>query len=297
MKILYVTNHISIANASGGFINDYLNDLIFYGLYELCQNGIIDEIVDSTQIISLYSEFKSKISPRNLWGGMTSFWLISDNKINRKDIIEKISNKYFDIIIYGSVYRCLDYYDIVSKVYDDKNVILLDGNDDGNIHPLSDKHLYFKRELYTDKKNVVPISFSYPTCKVTLETSEKIQDYGTVIPDDRSTYIFKNETDYYNDYNKSYFGVTKKKAGWDCLRHYEILGNRCIPYFLELEKCPKNILTHLSKELLLEARELTNDFDVEKYHVIQRELFEHTKKYLTTKSMAKYIMDEINNRI
>ena len=30
MKVLYVTNHIDIARASGGFINDYQNDLVFY---------------------------------------------------------------------------------------------------------------------------------------------------------------------------------------------------------------------------------------------------------------------------
>ena len=50
MKILYITNHIDIARASGGFINDYQNDLVFYGLRELFG----DDVVDSTQIISLY---------------------------------------------------------------------------------------------------------------------------------------------------------------------------------------------------------------------------------------------------
>ena len=47
MKILYVTNHTSIAIASGGFISDYQNDLVFYGLRELFG----DVVVDSTQII------------------------------------------------------------------------------------------------------------------------------------------------------------------------------------------------------------------------------------------------------
>jgi serine/threonine protein kinase len=40
------------------------------------------------------------------------------------------------------------------------------------------------------------------------------------------------------------------------MRHYEILGNNCIPYFVGLEDCPKNTLANLPKELLLEAREL-----------------------------------------
>ena len=69
MKILYVTNHIKIAQASGGFISDYVNDLVFYGLRELYG----DDVVDSTQIISLYKENEGKIPPQYLWGGMTAF--------------------------------------------------------------------------------------------------------------------------------------------------------------------------------------------------------------------------------
>ena len=111
MRILYVTNHISIANASGGFISDYQNDLVFYGLRELYG----DDVVDSTQIISLYKEYENKIHPRHLWGGMTTFWLIGDNNIDRTNIEQKIKDQFYDLIIYGSIKRCKDYYDIVSN--------------------------------------------------------------------------------------------------------------------------------------------------------------------------------------
>ena len=75
MKILYVTNHNKIAMSSGGFVNDYQNDLVFYGLRELYG----DDVVDSTQIISLYREHEGKIPQKHLWGGMTVFWLIGNN--------------------------------------------------------------------------------------------------------------------------------------------------------------------------------------------------------------------------
>jgi hypothetical protein len=52
MKILYITNHIQIAQQSGGYLNDYLNDLLFHGFTEL--DDI--EVVDSTPIIHLYKE-------------------------------------------------------------------------------------------------------------------------------------------------------------------------------------------------------------------------------------------------
>lgn len=62
MKILFVTNYMSVAQASGGFINDFVNDATFFGLRELFGN----DVVDSTKIISLYKEYEGKIDPRHL---------------------------------------------------------------------------------------------------------------------------------------------------------------------------------------------------------------------------------------
>jgi len=42
---------------------------------------------------------------------------------------------------------------------------------------------------------------------------------------------YKNEKDYYQSYQNSIFALSYKKAGWDSLRHYEILMNGCIPLF------------------------------------------------------------------
>ena len=270
MKILYITNHVDIARASGGFINDYQNDLVFYGLRELFGDGV----VDSTQIISLYKEYEGKINLQNLWGGMTAFWLIGDNNIDRTNIEEKIKDRYYDLIIYGAIKRCKNYYDLVSQYYPPNKVILIDGNDETELDPLYNKHLYFKRELIEDHKNLLPITFGIPTDKLTIPNLNKTQDYATCIPGQPETYIFKSEQPYYEDYQKSYYGVTTKKAGWDCMRHYEILGNYCIPYFVGLEDCPKNTLANLPKELLLEAKDLTENFEEQKYFSILNELFE-----------------------
>jgi hypothetical protein len=285
MKILYITNHITNARLSGGFINDYLNDLLFYGLTEL--DNI--EVIDSTPIIHLYKE--NKIPIQYLWGkGFTSTYLIDKNNIDRSNIEEKIKNKYFDLIIYGSVNRCLDYYDIVSKIYPNNRVFLIDGADDIFIHPLSNKHPYFKRELTSNQ--FIPIHFAIPECKITTNKLDKIQEYGSIIPG-QGGYKFDIEQDYYDDYNKSYFGVTMKKAGWDCMRHYEILANNCIPYFVDLDECPQYTLINLPKELLLEARELANNFEEQKYFDILNELFEYTKNNLTTKQLAQYVLNHV----
>jgi len=287
MRILYITNHNQILQHSGGYLNDYLNDLLFYGLTEL--DNI--EIIDSTPIIHLYKENQNQIPIQHLWGkGFSSSYLIDKDTIDRTHIEEKIKDKYFDLIIYGSVNRCLDYYDLVSKIYPSNKIFLIDGEDSNNIHPLNSKHPYFKRELISTQ--FIPIHFAIPESKITLNKSDKIQEYGSIIPG-QDGYKFDDEQEYYNDYNKSFYGVTIKKAGWDCMRHYEILANNCIPYFIGLEDCPKNTLTNLPKDLLLEARELTENFDTTKYFIILDELFDYTKKHLTTQQLAQYVLNYV----
>lgn len=287
MKILYITNHLQILQQSGGYLNDYLNDLLFYGFTELDEV----EIVDSTPIIHLYKENETKIPNHHLWGkGFSSTYLIDKDTIDRTDIEEKIKDKYFDFIIYGAVKRCLDYYDLVSSIYPSNKIILIDGDDFTGVSPLSTKHPCFKRELLDNK--MIPIHFAIPESKITQTKLDKTQEYGSIIPG-QGGYKFDIESEYYNDYNKSYFGVTMKKAGWDCMRHYEILANNCIPYFTDIHECPINTLTNLPKELLIEARDLANNFDESKYFSILDELFEYTKSHLTTKELAKYVLEKI----
>jgi hypothetical protein len=289
MKILYVTNHMDILRASGGFVNDYQNDLVFYGLREMFG----DDVVDSTQILSLYKEHEGRIHPQHLWGGMTAFWLIGENNIDRTNIEEKIKDKYYDLVIYGAIKRCKNYYDLVSQVYPADKIILIDGNDESELDPLYHKHLYFKRELTENHPNLLPITFAIPTCKLAQPNANKTQEFATCIPGQPETYIFKDEKPYYEDYQRSYYGVTMKKAGWDAMRHYEILGNYCMPYFIGLEECPDGTLANLPKELLLEARELANNFEEQKYFSILNEVFDYTKKNLTTKSVANYIISKL----
>ena len=293
MKILYVTNHIQIGRASEGFISDYLNDLTFFGLKELYG----DDVTDSTPIISLYKEYKNKFDHKYLWGGMTAFWLLDKDearhKGSRNNIEEKIKDKYFDLIIYGAIKRCKDYYDLASKVYPANKIVLIDGNDEPGVDPLFHKHLYFKRELQYEHKNLLPITFSYPTHYLANINKNKIKKYGTVIPGKKHTYIFNNEEDYYKDYQDSFYGVTHKKAGWDCMRHYEIMGNYCMPYFTDLKDCPKDTLYNFPKELILEGVELANNFDMNKYYSLMDDIYEEFKNNLTTKVVAYNLINRI----
>ena len=147
-----------------------------------------------------------------------------------------------------------------------------------------------------------PMTFSIPEEKIVNSIPTKTKILSDLIPGKTETYIYNNETDYYNEYKKSYFAITTKKGGWDCLRHYEILANGCIPYFLNIEDCPKNTMSLLPKNLLLEGnllyynsfktkhiKELTNT-DINNYNTLITKLLDYLKDHLTTKKIAQYIL-------
>ena len=53
------------------------------------------------------------------------------------------------------------------------------------------------------------------------------------------------------------FGVTRKKAGWDCMRHLEIMANGAVPFFTDLQELPAKTMQHYPKHLFQKALSLT----------------------------------------
>jgi hypothetical protein len=152
-----------------------------------------------------------------------------------------------------------------------------------------------------------PITFSIPKEKICDINVKKTKILSNLIPGKTSTYIYNTEKEYYNEYQESYFAITTKKAGWDCLRHYEILANRCVPLFINIDECPINTLFLFPKKLLFEAinlynnkfankkiNELTTE-DINEYAILQNKFLEYTKNYLTTDKIAKYILQKTNH--
>ena len=87
------------------------------------------------------------------------------------------------------------------------------------------------------------------------QNSKKKYVISPLIPGDTSNYMFRagEEAKYYNMYGNSMFALTKKKGGWDCLRHYEILASGCIPIFENIQSCPPDTLVSFPKSILREA--------------------------------------------
>tara|TARA_R110000751_G_scaffold1474_9_gene5586 strand:- start:1725 stop:2732 length:1008 start_codon:yes stop_codon:yes gene_type:complete len=136
------------------------------------------------------------------------------------------------------------------------------------------KHLYFKRE-YTSRtvfmpvlnflpelfkrylpkpKNIKTIQFAFPQSKIlSAPPVSKSKLFTTHIVDEEvaqyvkgsfTAYAFDNEADYYSDIQHSKFGITTKRAGWDCLRHYEIAANGAVLCFKDLDQKPASCAPH-----------------------------------------------------
>jgi hypothetical protein len=276
MKVLFINNFRG---------PDYQNDMVYHGLVD---SGFdVYETSYPSYMLSTYP------NPLSLYGkGFTIFAKLdhTPNVESSEIVLEKISSRFYDCVIYGSVNRDLSYFDVVSKFYKKDEVYFIDGEDEDKcLEYLFEYGVYCKRECLTSK--VKPITFAIPESQLIKTTPEKTKLFGDIIPG--ASYIFDNEKDYYQDYAISYYGMTYKKAGWDCMRHYEILANKCIPFFTDLEQCPPNILSTFPKELILETNQYARINQIHPdYDKLNNELFNYTCNNLTTKHLIKQIFDK-----
>lgn len=288
---------------------DYQLDSLFHGLASV----LGDDLIDTPEFDHMYKENLHLLHADNP-NRFSLFGKIDAREVDRSDILQKVKSKYFDFVILG-----LHHADEVSdeeleeiEVFKDSNLVIIHGGDNLSYkEELLNYGPIFKRELdepLSDK--VRPISFSIPKELIVDSVSDKSRFFGTVIPSFKqdesfATYIFDNEKDYLDDYKQSLFGLTWVKGGWDCFRHYEILASGCVPYFIGLDQCPDNTLIWLPKGLLLNVLEMphvdpySGNIDIEKFDIslysrIAHKCLEHTKKYLNTESMAKYVLETIS---
>ncbi len=170
------------------------------------------------------------------------------------------------------------------------------------------KGLYFKREWtpeslrsrfynllpsYTTNwiptpRNLKPISFSIPAEKIYKESFPKSKMFPQHIVDPEISqnvqksslqYAFGLEQEYYKDLQSSRFGITTKRAGWDCMRHYEIAANRAVICFKDLNQKPPTCAPHglihdvncISYRSYEDLMNYINKIDIDKYLALQAE--------------------------
>jgi hypothetical protein len=139
---------------------------------------------------------------------------------------------------------------------------------------------------YLMENSIFPLSYCIPDEYIVdfeQVAHQKITQNASLIPGKTDTYVYgpDDQDAYYKMYQHALFAITRKKGGWDCLRHYEILANGCIPIFLNLEYCPSHTLKSLPKDLILEASQklLPWNFDNKPlYDSYLKKILEHMKQ-------------------
>jgi hypothetical protein len=150
---------------------------------------------------------------------------------------------------------------------------------------------------------IYPLPYSIP--------DENIIDYNTIkdkkhiiisdiIPGDSLTYRFgpDDEKDYNTHYQESLFAYTVKKGGWDCLRHYEIMANGCLPIFKNINKCPSTCLTSLPKSLIEEYTKKLLPYKKnykEIYDSYAYKILDHVRNNCSTSSSTKYFIEKMSH--
>jgi hypothetical protein len=278
---------------------DYNSDCLLHGLRSVYK----DSVVDCPKVWYMYKSSFYNNGPQlsDLYGkGFTIFGTLDDLNIDRTHIEDKIVNQFFDFIIMQSN-NDSPYNRLVIAHTPPEKIIYIDG-DDLILTKWKDEIItghHFKREIVDCSSEIHPLPLAFPREKIP-QALYKIQSLAKLIPGDPSTYIYQNETDYYAGYNQSLFAVTFKKAGWDCMRHYEILACHCIPWFEGIEYCPAKICPTLPKGLLLYTNDLLQRYNHqdflsgelrEKYQHLHELIFTHFIDNCTTDALASYVID------
>jgi hypothetical protein len=102
-------------------------------------------------------------------------------------------------------------------------------------------------------RHVRPIAFSIPEEKLATGEEPKAKLLAThvvdpevqaLVPGTATSYAFDREADYMADLRASRFGITTKRHGWDCMRHYEQAAAGCVPCFRDLHRKPATCAPH-----------------------------------------------------
>ncbi len=287
MKILYINNFAGV---------DYLNDVIFHG----ARTVYGEDVVESTHAFYMYDTLDLQVKSQLYGQGFTVTKLLPEVLVDREDIPQKIQDHFYDLVIYGSIHRDSSYLDLVLKSYKKNEIVILDGEDELYIREdLTTRGVYFKRELvdYNKEAPTLPISFAFPKELLIQEVSDKDQLVAK-FTSAQNGYLFSTQEEYYQEFKNSYFGLTRKKAGWDCMRHYEIVMNGTLPLFKDLNQLPELTMVHWDRVLLQKCLDLfwefrVGDGQIENYLALRSEILQHASSNLTTEAMFKYILEKL----
>ena len=268
LRILFLTNDRE----------DYLADGLLHGLRQL--PGL--EVVDYPRKECMYEGGRQcKVAPEFgvRGGGFSLYGVLTEPQggIDRSFIWQRLAAGWFDAVLIGNVWRQWGFLLQWRELFAAQPLLLLDGDDDQRLYPRSGTRLrqfgigtgltnllelpsthMFKRELTNRSRkwglrlNVHPLAFSIPESLISLKLPNKSQLFPSHIVDwdlsnklgASANYVFADEQSYRSDLASSRFGITTRRAGWDCLRHYEIAAAGAVICFRDLAQKPVGCAPH-----------------------------------------------------
>ncbi|MEM1355972.1 MAG: hypothetical protein AAGH88_13950 [Planctomycetota bacterium] len=162
-------------------------------------------------------------------------------------------------------------------------------------------------------RRVYPISFSIPAHLVRDAVPQKSQDFAGGTSRGRRAYKYdtNQQQAYYDDYAASYFGLTYRKGGWDCMRHLETMANGCLPYFPGGADIPRYTMGHYPKDIIVQAMSLAGNVGVDRYDLVRRDpgkpliedvsaynelvgrMLDQLREHATTRAIADYLLRQM----
>lgn len=257
---------------------DYLADGLLHGLRQLPWV----ELIDYPRKECMYEGGRHcRVAPEFgvRGGGFSLYGLLKEPEggIDRSFIWQRLAAGWFNAVLVSNVWRqwglLLQWRELLAT----QSLLLLDGDDDQRLYPrsgtrvrqfgigtgltnllqLPNTHM-FKRELTNRRRklglglNVHPLAFSIPESLISQQLPNKSQLFPSHIVDQdlsnklgaNANYVFADEQSYRSDLASSRFGITTRRAGWDCLRHYEIAAAGAVICFRDLEQKPVSCAPH-----------------------------------------------------
>jgi len=167
----------------------------------------------------------------------------------------------------------------------------------------------------------LPIHFAIPQSKWEAtealraqHLSRKRRGFALTVPSltGRSVHSFGGEAAYYEHYSASFFAVTARKLGWDCLRHYEVILSGAVPFLLGIDRLPPGTMASFPRAVVRRAMRLPGvpseeevlarlgrgelpelrweAFDLGAYAALRGELLRHAERRLLTPHLAALVV-------
>lgn len=146
------------------------------------------------------------------------------------------------------------------------------------------------------KSGMFPISFCLPRQKIRpFRAKEKEKELSFIIPGVSGTFVFTDEESYMNEYQTSKFARTKKKGGWDCVRHLEIMAASSLPLFEDIGSCPEYTMIHYPKHLFSAINESFGEMSDSDYNRMQEQIYTWLTEHLASNRMVDYLLRMSDN--